>query len=66
VLSQARAAATRRRIIDAAIELFEDAGFSGTNLNQIIRRARVTPGAFYYHFASKPGFTDSVVVRDGS
>jgi AcrR family transcriptional regulator len=39
--------------MDAAVELFEDAGFSGTNLNQIIRRARVTPGAFYYHFASK-------------
>lgn len=39
--------------MDAAIELFEDGGFSGTNLNQIIRRAHVTPGAFYYHFTSK-------------
>lgn len=39
--------------MDAAIDLFEDGGFSGTNLNQIIRRAHVTPGAFYYHFASK-------------
>ena len=53
MLSQARAAVTRRRIMDAAIELFEDGGFSGTNLNQIIRRAHVTPGAFYYHFTSK-------------
>lgn len=39
--------------MDAAIDLFEDGGFSGTNLNQIIRRAHVTPGAFYYHFTSK-------------
>lgn len=51
--SQARAEATRRRIIDVAIELFTESGFGGTNLNQIIRRAHITPGAFYYHFASK-------------
>lgn len=50
---QARAAETRRTIIDAAVSLFEENGFSGTNLNQIIRRAGVSPGAFYYHFESK-------------
>ena len=50
---QARAQATRRRIIDASVELFKEAGFSGTNLNKIIRRANITPGAFYYHFTSK-------------
>lgn len=50
---QARAEATRRRIIDASVELFKEAGFSGTNLNKIIRRASITPGAFYYHFNSK-------------
>lgn len=53
MLSQARAAATRQRIIDVATELFEKSGFNGTNLNQIIRTAHVTPGAFYYHFSSK-------------
>lgn len=50
---QARAEATRRRIIDVAVQLFRERGFAGTNLNQIIRMARVTPGAFYYHFDSK-------------
>jgi AcrR family transcriptional regulator len=50
---QARAEATRRRILDGAVELFKESGFGGTNLNQIIRKAHVTPGAFYYHFDSK-------------
>lgn len=50
---QARAEATRRHILDAAVALFKERGFAGTNLNQLIRKAGVTPGAFYYHFDSK-------------
>lgn len=53
MVRQERAAATRRAILDVAVELFSERGFGGTNLNQIIRRARITPGAFYYHFSSK-------------
>ncbi len=53
VVHQARAAETRREILDAAVELFGEHGYGGTNLNQIIRRAHVTHGAFYYHFTSK-------------
>ena len=53
MVRQERAAATRRAILDVAVELFSERGFGGTNLNQIIRRARITPGAFCYHFSSK-------------
>lgn len=53
MVRQARAAGTRRDILDAAVALFAENGYGGTNLNQIIRRARVTQGAFYYHFSSK-------------
>lgn len=53
MVHQARAAETRREILDAAVALFSEHGYGGTNLNQIIRRAHVTHGAFYYHFASK-------------
>lgn len=53
MVRQARAAETRRDILDAAVDLFSEHGYGGTNLNQIIRRARVTQGAFYYHFSSK-------------
>lgn len=59
--SQARAEATRRRIIDVSIELFKEAGFSGTNLNQIIRKANTTPGAFYYHFSSKDAVAFAII-----
>ena len=58
---QARAEATRRRIIDVSIELFNECGFSGTNLNQILRRANVTPGAFYYHFPSKDAVAFTII-----
>lgn len=53
MLSQARAEATRKKIIAAATELFDEDGYSATSLNNIIRRAKVTSGAFYYHFSSK-------------
>lgn len=53
MVHQARAVATKRDILDAAVELFGEHGYGGTTLNQIIRRARVTQGAFYYHFSSK-------------
>ena len=53
MVRQERAAATRRAILDVAVKLFSERGFGGTNLNQIIRKARITPGAFCYHISSK-------------
>ena len=50
---QARAEATRRRIIDAAIALFSEEGYGDTGLAAIMDRADVSKGAFYYHFESK-------------
>jgi hypothetical protein len=50
---QARAVATHQRILDAAVELFDEAGYGHTSLHDIIDRAGVTKGAFYYHFATK-------------
>ena len=50
---QARAEVTRRRILDAAVDLFAGAGYGETGLAEIVKQAAVTKGAFYYHFASK-------------
>ncbi len=44
---------TRQRIIDAAELLFFQKGVSETTLEQIARKAGVTRGAFYWHFADK-------------
>ena len=57
---QSRATATRQKIIDAAVELFTDHGFSETGLNDITARAQVTTGAFYYHFDSKEALAAAI------
>lgn len=57
---QARATATRQKIIDAAVELFTDHGFSEVGLNDITTRAGTTTGAFYYHFESKEALAAAI------
>ena len=44
---------TKNRIIDKAVELFLENGFSNTTLNQIAQKAGVTRGAIYWHFKDK-------------
>ena len=44
---------TRRRILDAALELFHDKGFESATMRDIAVRAGVATGAAYYYFASK-------------
>lgn len=50
---QERAEATRWQILHAAASAFEEAGFNGANINDIVARANVTKGALYFHFESK-------------
>lgn len=58
---QARAEATRRRIIDAAIGLFSEDGYGETGLAAIMDRAEVSKGAFYYHFESKEALASAII-----
>lgn len=53
MVRQERAQITRQRIINAAAEVFDERGFAGTSVSEILARAGVTKGAFYFHFASK-------------
>jgi AcrR family transcriptional regulator len=43
---------TRLDLLDAALRLLEDKGFSGLSLREVTRGAGVVPTAFYRHFAS--------------
>ena len=52
---------TRRRIIEAARELFNERGYSGTSMNDLIAAAGLTKGGFYFHFASKSEVAVEVV-----
>jgi AcrR family transcriptional regulator len=48
-----RAQQTRERIIDAAVALFLDRGYTGTTVEQIAREAGVAPATVYQAFGSK-------------
>lgn len=49
----AEAAQTRRRILEAAGDLFAREGVTSTTLEQIARQANLTRGAIYWHFKGK-------------
>lgn len=57
------AADTRRRIMDAAIPLILEQGFSGTSVDAIVAKAGVTKGAFFHHFATKTELAHELVDR---
>lgn len=50
---QERAARTRGEILEAAILVFSKHGFLGTSMVQLAKTIRMTPGALYWHFATK-------------
>ena len=55
---QARSEATRRKIIDSAVDLINEIGYPAAGLGDIIERAELTKGALYYHFDSKEALAD--------
>jgi AcrR family transcriptional regulator len=48
-----RAEDTRRKIYDAALELFREQGFEATTMRDIAGKAGVALGGAYYYFSSK-------------
>ena len=48
-----RSAATRERLLDAAVDAFAAAGFAGTTTRDIAARAGMSPAAVYVHHATK-------------
>ncbi|MFZ4823990.1 MULTISPECIES: TetR family transcriptional regulator [Pseudomonas] len=49
----AEAARTRKKILDAAGDLFSREGVANTTLEQVAQQASVTRGAIYWHFKGK-------------
>ena len=58
---QARSEATRKKIVDAAVDLFAEVGYQATGLGDIIERAELTKGALYYHFDSKEALATAII-----
>lgn len=61
MVKQERAERTRETIINAAASIFEEEGYTAAPLSGITRRATVTKGALYFHFASKRELAQAVV-----
>lgn len=51
--THAMAMQTKKRILNAALELFSEKGYDKTSLSDIARKAGVTRGAVYWHFEDK-------------
>jgi AcrR family transcriptional regulator len=56
---------TRERIIDQAMRLFSENGYSGTSITKIEAAAGLTPGAggIYHHFKSKEALLAAGIER---
>ncbi|MFG2139974.1 ScbR family autoregulator-binding transcription factor [Streptomyces sp. NPDC048650] len=50
---QDRAIRTRRLILEAAASVFDELGYDRATIAEVLKRAGVTKGALYFHFASK-------------
>jgi AcrR family transcriptional regulator len=61
MVRQARSEATRRRIIDSAVDLINEIGYPASGLADIIERAELTKGALYYHFESKEAVATAII-----
>lgn len=57
----AQSAGTRRRLIDAASELFAEQGYAGTSILHIAERSGISRGSVAWHFGSKDGLLWAVV-----
>ena len=58
---QARKAATRERVLAAARDLFEEAGYEATTIRMVAQRAGVSVGSVFTSFASKAELLSQVM-----
>ncbi len=61
-----RRAQTRRKILDAAAELFLEHGFASTTMAQIVEKANIVKGTFYQHFQTKVDLLVALGWRDST
>lgn len=53
----------RAELIDTALELFSSVGYQQTMIIDIVKKAGVAKGTFYYYFPSKEAILEAIVIR---
>ncbi|MGW4804491.1 ScbR family autoregulator-binding transcription factor [Kitasatospora sp. NPDC004272] len=61
--TQDRATRTRRTILRAAAQVFEERGYQASTISEILAAAGVTKGALYFHFQSKEELARGVLTE---
>lgn len=51
---------TKERILEEALKLFSQNGYSGTSMSDIAKQLGITKGALYKHYASKQDIFDAI------
>jgi AcrR family transcriptional regulator len=59
----AQGAASRERLLEAAIQLFAERGYSATSVDLVCRRSETVKTALYWHFGSKEGLLSAALER---
>jgi AcrR family transcriptional regulator len=59
-ITEARRAAQRQRVLDAALECFDRRGFHRTTMQDIVKESSLSPGAIYGYFESKEAIVEAV------
>ena len=55
--------ATRARLFDVAMRLFDQQGYDAVNIDDIVRASKVARGTFYFHFPAKEDILYEAVRR---
>ena len=58
-----RSNSSRERILECAEAVILEKGFSATSIDDIIDKASITKGGFFYHFDGKTGLAEALVLR---
>ncbi|CCQ16058.1 putative TetR family transcriptional regulator [Rhodococcus sp. AW25M09] len=58
---QERAASTRQAVLEGAAASFDKFGYGTASLSTIIKHAKVSKGAMYFHFSSKEELAQAVI-----
>lgn len=62
---QVRSEVTRRKILDAAIDVFDEVGYTVAGWGTIVDRTGMTKGALYHHFDAKEPLAVAII-EEGS